>query len=332
MLLATCFVAVQGPASEVIGPATCPPGELTHSKRIAPARSIASWLVDSLFTMTSYNRRMCESVAHPFDEMVQWPEREIRLASAALLFARDAYPHLEVAGYLARLDRMADRVQAAAGSRPMDRLATMRQVICVEEEFRGNTEDYFDPRNSYLNEVLDRRVGLPISLSVLWLDIARRLEWPMAGVNFPGHFLLRYEAGCGPIYVDAFAQGAVLGEHDIRSRLSAPLCRGKRIPPEYLATAGTKAILMRMLNNLLGIHLQQCNWPAAEPVLARQVALCPDDADLWYRLGQVYVSLHQCPKGVACLERSLELMGCHPDAETVRQHLQAARKRLGEIN
>jgi regulator of sirC expression with transglutaminase-like and TPR domain len=275
---------------------------------------------------------MCESVAHPFDEMVQWPEREIRLASAALLFARDAYPHLEVAGYLARLDRLADRVEAAAGCDPQDRLAALREVICVQEEYRGNTANYFDPRNSYLNEVLDRRLGIPISLSALWLDVARRLDWPLVGVNFPGHFLLRYEAGTGPIYVDAFMEGAVLEEDDLRRRLSAPLCRGRRIPPEYLATAGTKAILMRMLNNLLGIHLQQCDWQGAEPVLARQVALCPEDADLWYRLGQVYVSLHQCPKAVACLERSLELMGCHPDAATVRHHLLAARKRLGEIN
>lgn len=282
--------------------------------------------------LTAYNRRMCESAAHPFDEMVQWPEREIRLASAALLFARDAYPSLEVAGYLAQLDRMADRVQAAAGREPLERLAAMREIICIQEEFRGNTDEYFDPRNSYLNEVLDRRQGIPISLSAVWLDVARRLEWPLVGVNFPGHFLLKYEADKGPIYVDAFAQGAVLGELEIRSRLTAPLCRGKRIPPEYLATAGTKAILMRMLNNLLGIHLQQCNWQAAEPVLARQVALCPDDADLWFRLGQVYVSLHQCHKAVACLEQSLELMGCHPGAATVLQHLQAVRKRLGENN
>jgi regulator of sirC expression with transglutaminase-like and TPR domain len=275
---------------------------------------------------------MSEPLSHPFDEMVQWPEREIRLASAALLFARDAYPHLEVAGYLARLDRMADRVAKMAGRDPLDRLDALRRVICVEEEYVGNAADYYDPRNSYLNEVIDRRMGIPISLSAVWLDVGRRLDWPLAGVNFPGHFLLRYETLEEPIYVDAFASGALLGECELRRRLSAPLCRGRRIPPEYLSTAGTKAVLMRMLNNLLGIYVQQCDWRAAEPILVRQVALCPEDADLWFRLGEVYLALHQCERAVACLERSLELTGCHPDAAMVERHLLTARRRLAETN
>lgn len=260
------------------------------------------------------------------------PERDIRLASAALLFARDAYPHLEIAGYLARLDGLSHRVGAIAGRDPYDRLEAMRQVLCAEEEFRGNQEAYYDPRNSYLNEVLDRRRGIPISLSVIWLDIAWRLGWPLVGVNFPGHFLLRYEACAGPIYVDAFDEGAILSECDLRERLSVQLCQTRRIPPVYLATAGAKAILMRMLNNLLGIYLQQCNWRAAEPILARQVALCPDDANLWCHRGQVYLHLHQCRRAIACLERSLELTGCHPDAVTIQRHLLAARRRLAESN
>lgn len=275
---------------------------------------------------------MSESPVHPFDEMVQWPERDIRLAAAALLFGRDAYPDLEVAAYLARLDGLTERVAALADGDPLDRLAALRQVVCVEEEYRGNAAEYYDPRNSYLNQVLDRRLGIPISLSAIWLDIGWRLGWPLVGVNFPGHFLLKYEAAEGPIYVDAFTTGAVLDEYHLRERLSPRICPGRHIPPEYLATAGTKAILMRMLNNLLGIYIQQCDWRAAEPVLARQVALCPDDADLWCRLGQVRLSLHQYQRAVACLERSLQLTGCHPDAVKVERHLLAARKRLAETN
>ena len=205
-------------------------------------------------------------------------------------------------------------------------------MIYVQEQYRGNTAEYYDPRNSYLNEVLDSRRGIPISLSAIWLDVAHRLGWPLVGVNFPGHFLLRYEADTGPVYVDAFTAGAVLDDCGLRERLSAPICHSRPVPPEYLATAGTKAILMRMLNNLLGIYFQRCDWQAAEPILARQVALCPDDADLWCRLGQVYLSLEQCQRAVACLERSLELTGCHPGAATVHRHLLAARKRLAETN
>jgi regulator of sirC expression with transglutaminase-like and TPR domain len=280
----------------------------------------------------SYNRWMSEAPVHPFDEIVQMPERDIRLASAALLFATDAYPHLEIGRYLSRLDCLAHRVESRAGRTPFGRLAALRQVICVEEEYRGNKDSYYDPRNSYLNEVLDRHLGIPITLSALWLDVAWRLGWPLAGVNFPGHFLLRYEACSGPIYIDAFEQGAILSECDLRKRLSAQLCQSGRIPPEFLATAGTKAVLMRMLNNLLGIYLQQCNWQAAEPILARQVALCPEDADLWCLRGQIYLHLHQCERAVACLEHSLELTGCHPGSATVQRYLLAARKRLAESN
>lgn len=264
--------------------------------------------------------------------MVQLPDREIRLASAALLFARDAYPHLEIPGYLTRLDRLASRVDAIAGRDPYDRIEAMQRVICREEEYRGNTAEYYDPRNSYLNEVIDRRRGIPIALAVIWLDVARRLEWSLVGVNFPGHFLIRHETYGEPIYIDPFSEGAVLDTCDLCERLKQQIGPVSRIPPEYVVTAGVKDILMRMLNNLLGIYLQQCNWLAAEPVLARQVALSPEDADLWSRRGQVYLQLHRCECAVACFERSLQLTGCHPGASAVKRHLVAARKRLAEKN
>lgn len=264
--------------------------------------------------------------------MAQLPDREIRLASAALLFARDAYPHLEMPAYLARLEGMAERVDRLAGRTPLERLSAIRRVVCEESEFRGNAGDYFDPKNSYLNEVMDRRRGIPISLSAIWLDIAHNLRFPMVGVNFPGHFLIRYEARTGPIYLDAFAGGEVLSPDDLRERLCGSIRPPAGVPPEFLATAGTKAILMRMLNNLLGIYLQQRDWPCVEPILARQVALCPDDADLWCRRGLVYMHLQKFKCAVACLERSLDLTGCHPDSATIKRHLEEARRRMAESN
>lgn len=275
---------------------------------------------------------MSEPNPHPFDELVQLPDCEIRLASAALLFARDAYPHLELPGYLARLDCLADRVDRIGARGPCDRVEAIREVLYEQDEFRGNTDDYYDPRNSYLNQVLDRRRGIPISLSVIWLDIARRLDYPFVGINFPGHFLIRYECPIEPVYVDAFDGGKVLDEEGLRERLKVQIGRVCRIPHEYVAVAGAKDILMRMLNNLLGIYLQQCNWQAAEPVLARQVALSPEDADLWCRRGQVCLNLHQCERAVACFEKSLELTGCHPHASRIHRHLCEARKRIAEKN
>jgi regulator of sirC expression with transglutaminase-like and TPR domain len=277
-------------------------------------------------------RLMSVCPSHPFDELMQLPERDIRLATAALLFARDAYPDIEIPGYLARLDGLAERVERVAGRSPFERIAALRRVICDECGFAGNRDDYYDPRNSYLNEVLDRRRGIPISLSAVWLDVARALSYPLAGVNFPGHFLLRYEDASGPIFIDAFTGGEVLDADGLRERLCEGVGAGRTIPPQFLAAAGTKAVLMRMLNNLLGIYLQRCDWFSAEPVLARQTALCPDDADLWFRRGQVYLRLQQCPCAVACFERALELTGCHPGAVLVKRHLAAAKKQIAEVN
>ncbi|GMU23451.1 MAG: hypothetical protein AMXMBFR13_35290 [Phycisphaerae bacterium] len=275
---------------------------------------------------------MFQPTLHPFDEMVQLPEGQIRLASAALLFCRDTYGELQPAAYLARLDRLADRVERLSGRTPRERLEALRTVIHAEEEFHGNSDDYYDPRNSYLNEVLDRRRGIPISLAVVWLDVARRLGWPLVGVNFPGHFLVRYESPCEPLHVDPFGGGQVLRCAQLRERLPPALARLPHVPAECLATAGTKAILMRMLNNLVGIYLQRCEWGALESVMARQAALCPEDADLWFRRGQVHIQMSRFECAMACLQRALELTGNHPDSCHIRQHLARARQGLAQTN
>lgn len=153
--------------------------------------------------MDTERRRAAETAL--FSHLVCRPEAELDLAQAALAIAAPEYPGLDIGRYLRRLDELAerayDRVYASVADPARQALVLVGQLLRVEG-FRGNTEDYGDPRNSFLNEVLDRRVGIPISLAVVMIEVARRLEVPLQGVSFPGHFLLRIDIDTG------------LGSHD----------------------------------------------------------------------------------------------------------------------
>ena len=144
------------------------------------------------------------------------------------MIAQDAYPALEVDHYLGEIERMALRLRAQlpqdAGAE--DRVVTLNQFLFGELGFRGNAEDYYDPRNSYLNEVIDRRTGIPITLSVLYMEVGRRIGLPLQGVSFPGHFLVRLRLRGGTLVLDPFSGGAPQSEAELRERLQ------RVIPPQ----------------------------------------------------------------------------------------------------
>jgi hypothetical protein len=150
-------------------------------------------------------------------------EREpVPLDEAALALAEEEYPSLDVEEYLVRLDELAGRALARAGVAPASRLAALRHVLHEEEGLRGNEKDYYDPRNSFLNDVLDRRLGIPISLSVVWIEVARRAGVVLEGIGFPGHFLARYASPSGQeVYVDAFHGGEMLSVDECVARYRA---------------------------------------------------------------------------------------------------------------
>jgi regulator of sirC expression with transglutaminase-like and TPR domain len=162
-----------------------------------------------------------------FAHLTARPDGEIDLAAAALLIAEEEYPGLDVSGYLARLDGLADRARARGGD-----LEAVRAVLFDELGLRGNTARYYDARNSFLSDVLDRRMGIPLSLSVVFLEVAWRLGLPAQGLGYPGHFLV----GAGPRVIDCFNGGVEV----------AP----GALPPGPRPVAGKRAILTRMLVNL----------------------------------------------------------------------------------
>ena len=196
-----------------------------------------------------------------FARLVRAPKADLdaNLDTAALLIAAHANPGLDIEAHRGRLDEL-----AAACDEPV--LAEVTNQLFGIEGFRGNDADYYDPRNSYLDQVLERRVGIPITLSVVLMEVARRLGIELEGVSMPGHFLVRL-AGEPPILLDAFEGGRLLSEHECEARFRAVQGPAAPFDPGYLEGVGTVAILARMLNNLRSIHLQRQDSRSLEWVL-----------------------------------------------------------------
>lgn len=157
-----------------------------------------------------------------FREAINRPDEEIDLARAALLIAKNAYQDLDVARYLARIDHLAEELSAglAAAAGDNERILALNRYLFEEQGFAPNLENYFDPRNSFLNEVLERRVGIPISLSIVYIEVGRRIGLPLQGVSFPGHFLVKCDLKEGLIILDPFCGGMSLGLNDLQQRLA----------------------------------------------------------------------------------------------------------------
>ena len=215
-----------------------------------------------------------------FAALVALPDDAIDLGHASLLIAREEYPDLDVGRYLSRLDGMAGDIarRMKEGEGPRSRVAHLNRLLFEEMGFQGNREEYFDPRNSFLNDVLDRRVGIPISLSTVYLEVGRRIGCPLAGVAFPGHFLVRLEGvqGSPDIFIDPFNRGQLLTEKDCRS-LILEMYKGQlEYRPEFLRRARNREILERMINNLMGIYQQRRDFHMALKIQQLLLCIVPD--------------------------------------------------------
>ena len=201
--------------------------------------------------------------ADAFAHLMGRDDEEIELDRAAFLFAAVEYPELDVEAGLRELDHLADLLQPRlAGLRgPQEVVHVVASFLHGELGFSGNPDAYYDPRNSYLNEVLDRRLGIPISLSALYLEIGRRLGLPFEGVGMPGHFLVRYRHATTPVLIDPFAGGSIVSEAECETRLQGLYGPGVQLRPSMLAAIGTRNIVFRMLNNLKGVYASQGEWP-----------------------------------------------------------------------
>ena len=270
--------------------------------------------------------------------MVRLPEEKINLAEAALLIAaEEQQPGLDPRPWLRRLDEMAASLEPRlAGVRnELDRVGILNQFLAGEVGLRGNADDYYDPRNSFLNEVLERRLGIPVTLAILWMEVGRRVGIPLTGVGFPGHFLLRH--GRYPqILLDPFDGGRLLTMDDCRGILEQ--ATGGRFPadepfdPKLLRPAGPRQILLRMLGNLRGIYLQQGRARRLLSVLDRILLLDPEDLDTLRDRGLLRMRGGDPAGGVEDLEHYLEASEYGPEQEDLSSLVADARSRLDRVH
>ena len=266
-------------------------------------------------------------VRQKFAELVNG-SGELDLARAALLVAAEEYPQLAPEPYLNRLDHLAERVndRLANETAPPVVLTEISKLLFEEEHFRGNAEAYYDPRNSFLNDVLDRKLGIPLTLGIVFLEIGWRLNLPLSGVNFPGHFLLRYEGEALPLLVDPFQAGMIRFEDQAQDLLDRVYGGSVRLQPEYLRTASRPDILVRLLANLKTIYLNTRDDAKALAAIDRILMIRPEAAEDIRDRGMVLARIGQITEAIESLSRYLEIMPGAPDATKVKLLLEELRK------
>lgn len=212
-----------------------------------------------------------------FAHLVARPDEEIDLATGALLVAEFEYPKLNFAHYLSRIEEFATAAGRRVGSGRHARLRALNETLFGVLGFRGNFDDYYDPRNSFLNEVIDRRLGIPISLSVLYIAVGRRLEMQLEGLSFPGHFLVRYTEDDSVFVLDPFHMGMSLSTEEMKARAEEALGKGTELSPRFLQPATERQIIRRMLSNLASIYRRDGDAIRQLAVCERLAILDPED-------------------------------------------------------
>lgn len=258
---------------------------------------------------------------------------EFDLGEAALLLAAEERNEDCVVDGLARLDAMADdvRPRVQACKTPLERLEVLIDYLFVESGFHGNEDDYYDPRNSYLDEVLERRMGIPISLGTLVKEVARRVDVPLQGVSFPAHFLLRHARLPG-VYVDPFHHGRLLSIPDCKALLERAT-RG-RVPfrRELLKAADNRQILVRMLANLRSIHHSRKDVVRTLAALDRILLLVPGSASALRERGALLIEAGAVGKGIDDLQTYLALARHGADWLEVKRQVDQAKRSVRSLN
>jgi len=277
-----------------------------------------------------------------FAELLAREEAEIDLARACLLIAADAYPGLDVDGYLGEIERFAARLRGrlAPGEPAESRVIALNRLLFDELGFAGNADHYYDPRNSYLNEVLDRRTGIPITLSVLYLEIGRRIGLALEGVSFPGHFLVRLSLPGAMLVLDPFSGGEAQSEADLRARLLRVIPEGQaggvpvtELPLDpFLEPAGKRQILARLLRNLKAIYREADKPQRLLDVLNRMLIVAPEAHGSLRERGMLYQRLECYRAALKDLQAYAALEPEASDIDDVRALMIELSARCARLN
>jgi regulator of sirC expression with transglutaminase-like and TPR domain len=270
-----------------------------------------------------------------FAELVT--REQFALGEACLLLAQDEYPDVDVAGCMAQLDAIAATIRGRlpADAFPEQKVAAINRHLFGELGFAGNAEAYYDPRNSYLNQVLERRIGIPITLSIVYLEVGRRLALAVHGVGFPGHFLVKVRLKRGELVLDPFGGGEPQSERELRARLEQVLPKHRAAEADleaYLEPATPRQILARVLRNLKSIYLQAGALEAALAVMHRMLLVVPESAEELRDRGLVYARLDCFRPAAADLQNYLRRRPDAPDAAEIHAKLAELKAAAGRLN
>jgi regulator of sirC expression with transglutaminase-like and TPR domain len=271
----------------------------------------------------------------PFARIIAGEDARIDLARACLLIAQDAYPKLDVERYMDEIERMASRlrVRLSQNCGAEERVVALNQFLYEDLGYWGNTEDYYDPRNSYLNEVIERKTGIPITMCILYMELGRRIGLPLEGVSFPGHFLVRLPLRGGMLVLDPFAGGAPQSEDELRSRVKRVIPDGvaddlpaAELPlDQFLEPATNRQILSRVLRNLKAIYRDSDKPERMLDVLNRMLLVTPDASAELRDRGYIYQRLE-------CYRAALKDLSDYAEREPDSPDLDEVRSRLMELS
>ncbi len=266
------------------------------------------------------------------DILAKNPAASLDLAEVALCLARDEYSSLDVEGYLSELDSMAHEARRYLCGDLAGRVRGLCRFLFHEMGFHGNTQHYYDARNSYLNDVIDRRTGLPITLSIVAMAVGERAGLEIAGLGLPGHFVVKAVAGEDEVIFDPFHGGRVLEPEVCEQMIQQVTGQPFRLTAEALKPALPGVIVVRMLSNLKAIYLRADDYPRLIRVTERLRQLMPNDLTQRRDLGTTLLQLGQPGKSIDHLEACLAADPTGPEADALRHLLDQAKGQVAKWN
>jgi regulator of sirC expression with transglutaminase-like and TPR domain len=270
---------------------------------------------------------------HPFDLLMELDSDQIRLDCAALHLARDAHRHLVLPACLYQLDVLADAVgELRPGLAANLRYDALRAVLVDQHNLTGDDDDYYSPDNFYLNRILDQRRGSPVGLSIVWIEVARRLKWPLYGVALPGHFICRIDDPERFVLIDPFQGGRALSVDECEQIVIDGFDGKIDFHPRMLDPVDTRAVLSRLLSNLRNIYLMQNDMPRVGNVLRRMAALEPENGRHLRDLAAVCCRRGDVRGACAHLELYLQQQPAAQDSQIVRSNLKRLHAALLALN
>ncbi|MGA7178569.1 MAG: tetratricopeptide repeat protein [Thiobacillaceae bacterium] len=268
-------------------------------------------------------------------ELARQPEADWDLGYGTLLIAAAEYPDMDVGFYLSRLDELGHRAVSRIPETDdwSERLSAFNDFLFHEEGFQGNDTDYFDPRNSYLNDVLDEHVGIPISLSVVMMEVGRRAGFDFQGVSFPGHFLVKMAMPDGEVVLDPFHGGLALTVEQLEARLTEMYPDSPRpVLPDVLGAANKREILCRMLRNLKRHYLHEEENDKALNAMDQLLILNPANIIEQRDRGEHYLRMEAFRAALADFSRCLEIASIEDDVEILRMRVSDLRMKVARLN